>query len=190
MVFFLAVAFALLPGASTIPWAGPDITPTNKPHPAYEGWSPATTGLVGAIAKGYKLFKRQEISTCGYISGTSCKLYEYKFCPMRLTSSQLVQLLAQLMATSALPMPSTVFLAAARAPTSSTAFWLQPAFPTPHWDTATRPVDLTVISRAATMHSLTANTTSLSSQTQNSHTSAVPQPEPSSLCTQHTMAAL
>ncbi|OCK88769.1 uncharacterized protein K441DRAFT_700303 [Cenococcum geophilum 1.58] len=71
MFFFLAVALALLPGASTIPWAGPDIT--NKPHPAHEGWSPATTGLVGAIGKGYELFKRQGISTCGYISGTSSR---------------------------------------------------------------------------------------------------------------------
>ena len=81
MVFFLAVAFVLLPGALTIPWAGPDITPTNKPHPVHEGWSPATTGLVGALGKGYKLFKRQGVSTCGYVSGISCKLYAHKFRP-------------------------------------------------------------------------------------------------------------
>ena len=75
MVLFLAVAFALLHGTSAIPWPGPDATPTNKPHAAYEGWSPATTGLAGFIGKGYELFKRQGVDTCGYINGVSCKSF-------------------------------------------------------------------------------------------------------------------
>lgn len=75
MVFFLAVALSLLPTASAVPWAGPNATPTNNIHPAHEGWSPATTGLAGVIGKGYELFKRQGINTCGYINGVSCELY-------------------------------------------------------------------------------------------------------------------
>ena len=76
MVFFLAVAFALLPASSAIPWPGPVATPTKKPHLMHEGWSPATTGLAGIIGKGYELFKRQGYyDTCGYISGISCKLH-------------------------------------------------------------------------------------------------------------------
>lgn len=74
MDFFLMVAFALLPGVATVPWAGPDATPTNKPHAVHEGWSPATTGLAGLVGKGYELFKRQGVPTCGYIDGLSCKL--------------------------------------------------------------------------------------------------------------------
>jgi len=75
MFFFLVVAFALLPGAPAVLWAGPDATPTYKPHPQYEGWSPAITGLVGVIGKPYELFKRQSFATCGYISAISCKLH-------------------------------------------------------------------------------------------------------------------
>lgn len=75
MVFFLAVAFALLNEVSAVPWPGPAATPTNKPHPAYDGWSPATTGLAGLFGKGYELFKRQGAHTCGYINGVACKLH-------------------------------------------------------------------------------------------------------------------
>ena len=82
MLFFLTAAFPLLPDVSAFPWPGPDATPTNKPYPMHQGWSPATTGLAGFIGKGYELFKRQGLSTCGYISGISCKL-PHHFCLRR-----------------------------------------------------------------------------------------------------------
>lgn len=121
MVFFLAVAFTLLRGASAIPWAGPTATPTNKPHPAHEGWSPATTGIAGILGKGYELFKRAGLDTCGYVDGVACKLYRKFLSVWRLTPSQLVQSLAIKLATSALPMTTSALSAAARAPTSMTA---------------------------------------------------------------------
>ena len=73
MMFFLAVAFALLPGASSVPWPGPAVTPTNKLHAAGDGWSPATTSLPEVPGNGYELFKRQGLETCGFISGVACE---------------------------------------------------------------------------------------------------------------------